>query len=35
MSLSPAAVRDQLVSPFGGQFTEEEADFAISRLLSG
>lgn len=32
MSLSPEAVRDQLTSEFGGQFTPEEADYAVANL---
>lgn len=30
--MSKAAVRDQLISEYGEQFTEEEADYAIEHL---
>jgi hypothetical protein len=32
MALSPEAIRDQLTSEYGGQFTQEEADYAIATL---
>lgn len=32
MSMSPAAIIDQLTSVYGEKFTEEEADYAISHL---
>lgn len=32
MSMSPAAIKDQLVSEYGEQFTQEEADWAIANL---
>ncbi len=30
--MSPAAIRDQLVSEYGEKFTAEEADYAIEHL---
>ncbi|QFR25262.1 hypothetical protein D1010_12390 [Schleiferilactobacillus harbinensis] len=32
MSMSPEAIRDQLTSPYGEQFTQQEADYAIQHL---
>jgi hypothetical protein len=32
MAMSPEAIRDQLVSEYGGQFTPEEAEYAIQHL---
>ena len=32
MDMSPEAIRDQLVSDYGEQFTKEEADYAIEHL---
>jgi hypothetical protein len=32
MAMSPNAIRDQLVSEYGEQFTAEEADYAIANL---
>jgi hypothetical protein len=32
MNMSPAAVRDQLTSEYGGKFTKNEADYAIEHL---
>lgn len=32
MAMSPEAIRDQLTSEYGEQFTAEEADFAIAHL---
>ena len=32
MSMSPEAIRDQLVSEYGEKFTAEEADYAIANL---
>ena len=32
MSMSPAAIKDQLVSEYGEQFTEEEANWAMENL---
>ena len=32
MSMSPAAIKDQLISEYGEQFTEEEANWAIENL---
>ncbi len=34
MDMSPEAIRDQLVSDYGEQFTKEEADYAIEHLES-
>jgi hypothetical protein len=30
--MSPEGIRDQLTSEYGGQFTQEEADYAIANL---
>ena len=30
--MSPDAIHDQLTSEYGGQFTQEEADYAIENL---
>ena len=32
MAMSPDAIHDQLTSEYGGQFTQEEADYAIENL---
>ena len=32
MAMSPNAIYDQLISEYGGQFTEEEAQYAIDNL---
>jgi hypothetical protein len=32
LSMSDDAIRDQLVSEYGGQFTQEEADYALENL---
>ena len=32
MSMSPAAIYDQLISEYGEKFTEEEAQYAIDNL---
>jgi len=32
MDMSPEAIRDQLTSEYGEQFTAEEADYAIQNL---
>lgn len=32
MAMSPEAIRDQLTSENGEQFTQEEADYAIEHL---
>jgi hypothetical protein len=32
MHLSPTAVHDQLVSDYGGKFTQAEADYAVQHL---
>ena len=30
--MSPEAIRDQLTSEYGEQFTQEEADYAVANL---
>ena len=30
--MSPEAIRDQLSSPYGDQFTQEQADYAVEHL---
>ncbi len=32
MNMSPAAIKDQLTSEYGGQFTADEAQYAIDNL---
>ena len=32
MAMSPEAIRDQLTSEYGEQFTQEEADYAVENL---
>ena len=32
MKMSPKAIKDQLTSPHGGQFTEQQANYAVANL---
>ncbi|MGO2313310.1 MAG: Ltp family lipoprotein, partial [Brachybacterium tyrofermentans] len=32
MDMSPEAIRDQLTSEYGEQFTQEQADYAVEHL---